>query len=558
MELLKVLFSSNKTEEQIPYPGQVVITPTSEGWNDFTYRINCSYKVCLHDGERRYEGKLLLGFISPKEFMNQLKEQSGRMESLGKGRMMEIYDVVSHSLSQFLEKIEGNFISSEELPFFFTMLPTMQDYRYLVERFDEESLNLILDSLNDLVYSKRNEEKWLRHALDSEVFQLGFMRNSEPFFTYHNGETILDGVELTDGAGISEDLLLQFQLQKYESPHAIGLSFDSKSIIPKRIAVLIGKNGLGKSETLKAFCRGALQYKDRGLSLTDSQGERPQISRIIAIATPGETNNTFPREIQKTQKLYYRKFTLTRKGMKSISNSLVRLARGNERGEESIGHKSRWELFEASIRKTLPYNDIYLKLKNDEYLPLNSLQHPGSEQRRLLVWGGLEEGADPAIKAGDKFFPMSSGQLTFFKFAILCCLHIENGSFVLMDEPETHMHPNMISDFVSLLDELLEQTGSFAILSSHSAYFVREVPRDQVHIFKEADQQVLISNPRLRTFGADVDSISDFVFEENIESSLTDKIFERVRAMKFETVESELGDELSYAALMDLRARLES
>ncbi|MBF4349710.1 AAA family ATPase, partial [Vibrio anguillarum] len=80
-------------------------------------------------------------------------------------------------------------------------------------------------------------------------------------------------------------------------------------------------------------------------------------------------------------------------------------------------------------------------------------------------------------------------------------------SFVLLDEPETHMHPNMIADFVGLLDQLLEDTGSQALIATHSAYFVREISREQVHVLlKNESDEISIVSPRLRTFGADIES----------------------------------------------------
>jgi len=87
---------------------------------------------------------------------------------------------------------------------------------------------------------------------------------------------------------------------------------------------------------------------------------------------------------------------------------------------------------------------------------------------------------------------------------------------VLIDEPETHLHPNYVSDFVRLLDALLVQTGSFAILATHSAYFVRMVPNSQVIILtQERPAFVTATTPRLKTLGADIGAISSFVFGDS-------------------------------------------
>jgi energy-coupling factor transporter ATP-binding protein EcfA2 len=127
-----------------------------------------------------------------------------------------------------------------------------------------------------------------------------------------------------------------------------------------------------------------------------------------------------------------------------------------------------------------------------------------------------------------------------------------------MDEPETHLHPNLISDFVNLLDFILENTGSQAILATHSAYFVREIPKEQVHVFQmHSENTISIENPRLNTFGATVDSISQFVFLEDSEVELTEKIISKIGNRIFEDIEEELSKHISLAALMNIRRRIE-
>jgi energy-coupling factor transporter ATP-binding protein EcfA2 len=537
---LEILFTANTKDELVPKSGQLIVAASEDSWNDFTYRIRCSYKVSLNNDTETHEGSMFIGFLPFIDHDPVKNEQ---------------YKDINHSLYQYLlNSTSDGVVFADGMPPFFTMQTNIQEYRSLVKSLGQAGSETVLRCVNDLVYFKIEEPKWFNKALESKVFQLGFMRNSEPFFAFHNADSVLDGVENEKLSGISSDLKLLFKLEGFTTPHSLRLKFNSDSLIPRRIAVLIGKNGLGKSESLKAFCRGALQYSDKGLGLFDIDGKRPLISRVIAMATPGETSNTFPNERRKDQKLHYRRLNLTRKGTRSITNALVQIARS----DEFISVRSRWDLFASALSKALPFENIYVKLKNGELFPLKHLRDPGGEQFSLEIWGGLQEGADPVFKFDTSNYPLSSGQLTFLKFALMSCLHIENGSFVLMDEPETHLHPNMISDFVGLLDEILEFTGSYAILSTHSVYFVREVSREQVHIFKKEENHISITQPRLRTFGADVDSISQFVFEEDIESKLTDKIFKKVKGRTFDSVEKELGEELSLAALMDLQSRLEN
>ena len=83
----------------------------------------------------------------------------------------------------------------------------------------------------------------------------------------------------------------------------------------------------------------------------------------------------------------------------------------------------------------------------------------------------------------------------------------------LLDEPETHLHPHYVSLLMSMLDRLLELSGSIALIATHSAYIVREVPARRVRIVRrDRDGNVAIDPPRMQTFGASIDTISQFVF----------------------------------------------
>ncbi|EEG5181096.1 AAA family ATPase [Klebsiella aerogenes] len=540
MESLKVLFSLNKTAEHIPLAGQVIISPAETSWNDFGYKIRCKFKVFISEEHRPMEGSMLIGFMAPDNIENKEEEL--------------LFYEKKETLWEYLKKADKEVVYSEDLPPFFTLLPDMQSYRDLYDGFGREGAELFLRTVNDLSQYKDTDEKWVRKAIDTEVFKLGFMRNSEPFFAYHNANSIIIGEELKSDVAISNSLELKFQLDGFEELHQLSLKYNHQSIIPKRIFVLIGKNGVGKSESLKAFCRGALQYKDKGLSLVDDNGKRPLINRIIAIATPGETSNTFPPERRATQKLYYRRLNLTRKGTHNIGDCLVQLARS----ADEIGENTRKNLFLNSLYQAgLDPRNIFLQLKNERTINLWSFLQGDGEQDSLMRWASIEHNLDPKLKRGDGLYPLSSGQLTFFKVALLSCLFIENGTFVLMDEPETHMHPNMIVDFIGLLDFLLEKTGSQALIATHSAYFVREVSNEQVAVLSISDHRLVTDKPRLPTFGATVDSISQFIFQEDTEIRLSEKLYDRVKGKSFSDVEEQLGNEISLSALMRLKRMME-
>ncbi|MFT7651223.1 MAG: putative ATPase [Candidatus Azotimanducaceae bacterium] len=530
-----------------PKANEIVIYPSEKNWNDFGHQIHCEFEALAHDNDVAFTGNLFVAFLPSSAESKLIKQASG---------------YGAYSLKGLLLKTGKTSCEPGDLPQYFTMLPDLAGYRAAVSTFGIQGIDGFLRSINDLVVNRTGKFSWFDEAVSTEVFRRGFMRNSEPFFAYHNAESILSGAENEDFSSISKSVDLSFSLEGFSNRHDVKFRFGSDKIVPRRINVLIGKNGLGKSQVLRAFCRAALGYKDPSVEYRDPDIDtsRPMISRVLAVATPGETANTFPRVQAKTQKLYYRRLKLIRNGRSgrsdSIGASLVQLARK----AETIGGKSRWQIFLVSLSKIMPVDTIIVPTSSGSNVPLLTLREDNSEQALLDRWADVEQGHDPQIRMGEGTYPLSSGQLTFFKFALLCSLHIENGSFVLMDEPETHMHPNMISDFVDLLDNLLELTGSQAIIATHSAYFVREVPKQQVHVFQQDEHKaVSIDQPRLSTFGATIDSISQFVFNEDVEVRMTDKVFENAKklGLKYTQLEEQISSEISLAALMDLKRQFE-
>ncbi len=526
---------------------QVLVIPHEGTWNDFGYQIHYQY-IYVIDKKRVLDGVIMLG-------------------------LLELSSGIRAVVAGAIQESKHDFVRAEDLPQFFSMHRSMQEYRNVVERLGLSKAQSLLTALNDLVALRHylRTPKWVDVAIENEVFNLAFMRNSESFYAFHNAGSILDGLEEEQLGLISNKLDLRFQLEGFDNEHIIQFRFHQEHVLPKRISVLIGKNGLGKSQALNQLVRAALRNKGVEDNLKDPDIGRPLISRIIAIGTPGETTNTFPGERRTTQKLYYRRLQITRgsraKTSRGIGELIVQLARS----EELIKAQNRWQLFVEIMRSVIPVDQIsfpLLKMPNAlsrayireqaAFVKLETIKEDHGEKSSLEIWGAIHPKAEPVRVCRSAHYPLSSGQLAFFKFALQACLYIENGSLVLLDEPETHLHPNLISDFVDLLDRLLELTGSLAIIATHSAYFVREVPRDQVHVFKSDKNRINISNPRLKTFGADVGAISCFVFEEKNTDSLISKLRKSITSKKI-NIEREwenLKNELSSEAIMALRREL--
>ncbi|MFA7259322.1 MAG: AAA family ATPase [Aeromonas bestiarum] len=513
----------------------IIFSPIDDDWNDFKYKCSYNYIISYGDEREWIRGKVFLGFVSTEN----------RVESNGR---------ISKNI---------NVIKADEMPDFFTLQGGMQDYRHFVSKNGVKESNRLLLALNDLVASKRltKRAKLVEEAMKTSVFSLAFMRDSGRFFAFHNASSLLDGLEWENFSSISTKLSLSYTLAGLAENNQFDMNFETNSILPKRICVLIGRNGIGKSQALHTIVSSLVKGDER---FYDRELGRPMISRLLAIATPGETINTFPPE-RANKRIKYRRLILNRSARAKLSRRFCDLCVQLVRSEELIGNNNRWELFKESIKFfpnikniVIPLNENtsvasnhVIRVKDKFYVPLLKLNH-GGEQAKLEIQGAVSN-ANPMFYIDDDVFPLSSGQLAFIKFVVQACLFIENGTLVLLDEPETHLHPNFITKFIRILDQLLKLTGSIAIIATHSAYFVREVPRKQVLVFKEdPNGYVNIQNPRLKTFGAEVGAISYFVFEDEITNALVEDILEHFPKDLNDQTKflRELKDELSSDIMM--------
>lgn len=523
-----------------------IIFDEKSEFNDFGYYTRYNCKI-IQSGIERHNTNILVGVITSEKDIN------------GLGNVME----GTNSLH----------LSHPDLSYkFFTLLTDKAAYRALIKQFGVGGANDILFAMNDLIFitqyvdSLQKVKNWtLQNAVNSNVFKKSFMRKSETFFSYKTSTDILQGLAFEELNRISTSLYIEFNLKGFTSPHTLELEYNNSSIIPKRINILIGKNGLGKSQTLSNFVKFAnlsLNRKQKGQefkfydpSISD---RRPMINRILAFVMPGDGGDSYPRE-KLIRNISYKKIILTKNHTDkklTLGQDLILLSRN----EDDIANVSRWNLFIDALNKVLPVESIYIDVKNFDKVSLISLGGKKiNEDKRLDIWSEVSDSIEPYFILDGHKCEMSSGQFAFFKFALKSCQYIENGTYVLIDEPETHMHPEFISEFVSLLDDILEKTGSLALVATHSPYLVREVSREQVNVYRvNRKNKFEIVKPRLKTFGSNVSDISDFVFEDELKNRLSEKILRQAKndGLSYMQVKELCEDELPVEMLHYLKQEL--
>ncbi len=112
----------------------------------------------------------------------------------------------------------------------------------------------------------------------------------------------------------------------------------------------------------------------------------------------------------------------------------------------------------------------------------------------------------------EKFGAMSSGhQIAILTVSRLVQL-VGQQTLVLLDEPETHLHPPLLSALVRAVAELVVDRNGVAIVATHSPVVLQEVPRSCAWRLVRDNNTICVSHPSAETFGESVSRLTTEVF----------------------------------------------
>lgn len=160
------------------------------------------------------------------------------------------------------------------------------------------------------------------------------------------------------------------------------------------------------------------------------------------------------------------------------------------------------------------------------------------------------------------FDNLSSGHKVVLLIITSCVAEIEERSILFLDEPETHLHPPLLSALIRALSDLLRDRNGMAIIATHSPIVLQEIPRSCVWLLTRTDHECVYSQ-RLdhETFGASIGTLIDdaFSFEVN-ESGFHKMMVEAVKQYEsyddiMDLYEGQLGNEAGIFLRLLLRKK---
>lgn len=153
------------------------------------------------------------------------------------------------------------------------------------------------------------------------------------------------------------------------------------------------------------------------------------------------------------------------------------------------------------------------------------------------------------------FRRLSSGhQVIMLTLTQLICKLTER-TFVILDEPENHLHPPLLAAFIRALSELLVNYNGVALIATHSPVILQEVPKSCVWKINRNGSEVTPTRLENESFGATIGGLTREVFELEVRQSGFHKLLadEVDKGLSYTEIKERFNNELGDEALALIR-----
>lgn len=278
-------------------------------------------------------------------------------------------------------------------------------------------------------------------------------------------------------------------------PLSLRFSVDPESRPPSNIQVLIGRNGVGKSTLLNRLAKTLVERSEQG----DRSGIWAELSNLVSVSFSAFDAFEPIRVAQdRTEGLTYHYVGLKKVGAK------------NDEPSTTKDHKALSAEMTKSARVCLVGARQARWLRALRLLEADPIFADAGIAD--LVEADDEPDDDVLRQLGATFKLLSSGHKIVLLTVTRLVETVEEKSLVLLDEPEAHLHPPLLSAFVRALSDLLTNRNGMAIIATHSPVVLQEVPRSCVWKLHRSGHNLTAERPELETFGENVGTLTDDVF----------------------------------------------
>ncbi|WP_320940167.1 AAA family ATPase, partial [Lysinibacillus capsici] len=134
---------------------------------------------------------------------------------------------------------------------------------------------------------------------------------------------------------------------------------------------------------------------------------------------------------------------------------------------------------------------------------------------------------------------LSSGELSIFIRLFDIAYYTNDNTILLIDEPETHLHPKWIKNYLPTLNEIIGNRKAHAIIATHSPLIVSDTINDSIILLKKEEAEIKCEYVNTATLGSDYNEVLENIFKiddisESVLSKYEEKILEYISEEKIE------------------------
>ncbi|QNT08105.1 AAA family ATPase [Marinomonas arctica] len=96
---------------------------------------------------------------------------------------------------------------------------------------------------------------------------------------------------------------------------------------------------------------------------------------------------------------------------------------------------------------------------------------------------------------------------------------VQEKTLVLIDEPESHLHPPLLAAFIRALSDLLLTMNGVSIIATHSPVVLQEIPKNCVWKVYRQGVNTIVDRPKIETFAENLGTLTSEVFGLEVEQS---------------------------------------
>lgn len=387
----------------------------------------------------------------------------------------------------------------------------------------------IFESLNDIAY---NNELFFKNQ-DKTVLKTSLLR----FLTPH---TILNQFNRVANGGV---VLTEYDFSFFykTEPKEIKMNFniDPFSFINTNIHAIIGENGSGKTHLIKEMIGSLIPDYNNSEFINYPESSSMEINKLPFSKVLVISYSVF----DKIGILYKNKFSFNYYVFWGYDEDNVPL---DEYFTENFSESLK-QITKIQSKKEMWIKAIQI-LKIDAYSSYQNIEN--------LKYATYQSDSDME-EAKERFSTLSTGHKIILSTITKIIEISQEQTFIIIDEPEAHLHPELLTNYIKALSFILKEINGAAFVATHSPIVIREIPKKNCYIITRYDNDIKLERPKIETYGANINSITNEVFGLQYNSSSYFKQLNKTLEEKMELNEEELlvlGDEaLSYYQILRQR-----